>query len=790
MVRLSSGARGVMCQSLRIWLQFVLLFAVPHLTWGQESAVFRLVVNTEDRGETFAVVAADGEVMVPRSTLTEIRLQDLPSGETIHGEPHVSLRALAPAVTYAIDQDTSTLTLTVAPERFSKTVREYFFNQPPPNLRTTFSNSAFLNYSLIATDEKSLAGTAEVAARMGHWLGQSTFVYTKTESTENARRLLSTMSHDSPDDQRRITIGDVSAFSGLLGSGGVLGGIGVSRNFGLTPYFYPTPGLNLSGLLETPSEVETYVNGRLVKREHLSPGAFTLQNVPVNNGLNNTTIVIRDAFQRVTQINAPFYMSPQLLKQGLSDYSYNVGFRRSNLGLESNDYREWQAIASHRYGWTPWLTAGFRGEMSAQRTNIGPLSSLRLGAYGQLDTNFAVSRDHSTVGYGALASYTYSSGVVSVRGSVQYLSRDYANLATSAGSDKPKLAWLVSVGGAKAPFGSLTATYSETTSYVQSKTSQVSGFYSRPLYGPLYLQVSVSQTFKPIPITDVFVGVTFTLGSRHTGLLTQRMRDREMEQTAVLQRNPPLGPGLAYRLQGSRLDPETGPAQYSTDDFIQYQGTYGTVGAAVRERQGRLSHDLRLAGSVSLLDNRVHLSRPIIDSFALVRVPELKNVEVAFNNQSMGTTNRRGELVIPEMISYLGNNLSIDPNALPVEYQVDRVRQYVAPAFRSGALVEFDVTKLQAFVGKLMVLVEGKLQSGDYAELTVKIPGKKDISGFVGTHGQFYLENLPTGRVPLQVDWQGKVGLCELTVPKSDEIQVDVGTITCVLSVSSPEKEP
>ncbi len=769
------------CRSFGLCLQLLLLVAAPAFVWGQESAVFRLVVNTEDKGETFAVVSADGDVLVPRSTLTEIRLEDLPSGEVINGEPHVSLRGLAPAVTYAIDQNTGTLTLTVVPERFSRTVREYFFNQPPPNLRTTFSNSAFLNYSLIATDEKTLAGTTETAVRVGRWLGQSTFVYSKTEATDNASRLLSTLSHDSPEDRRRITIGDVSAFSGLLGSGGVLGGIGVSRNFGLTPYFYPTPGLNLSGLLETPSEVETYVNGRLVKREHLSPGAFTLQNVPVNNGLNNTTIVIRDAFQRVTQINAPFYMSPQLLKQGLSDYSYNVGFRRGNLGLESNDYREWQAIAVHRYGWTPWLTAGFRGEMSAQRTNVGPLSSLRLGPYGQLDTTFAVSRDHSTVGYGALASYSYSSGVVSVRGSVQYLSRDYANLATGAEFDKPELAWLVSIGGAKAPFGSLTATYSETTSYVQSKTQQVSGFYSRQLYGPLYLQVSVSQTLKPVAVTDMFVGVTFALGSRHTGLLTHRMRDQEMEQTAVLQRNPPLGPGLAYRLQGSRLDQSSGATQYSTDNFIQYQGTYGTIGAAVRERQGKLSHDFRLAGSVSLLDNSVHLSRPIIDSFALVRVPEVKNVEVAFNNQSMGTTNRRGELVIPEMISYLGNNLSIDPNALPVEYQVDRVRQYVAPAFRSGALVEFDVMKLQAFVGTLMVVVEGELKSADYAELTVKVPGKKEVTAAVGTGGEFYLENLKPGRTTVQVDWRGKTGLCDLAVPKSEELQVELGTVTCAI---------
>ena len=747
--------------------------------FADDSAVFRLVVNTEDKGETFAVVATDGDVMVPRSTLTDVGLRDVPGGQLLNGEPHVSLRALAPAMTFAVDTQRGTLSLTVTPERFVPTTKEYFFNQPPPSLVQTFTDSAFLNYSLIATDEKSFVGTTEAATRWGQWLGQSSFTYTKAESAEQFNRLLTNVTHDSPEDQRRITIGDVSAFSGLLGSGGVLGGIGVSRNFGLTPYFYPTPGLDLSGLLQTPSEVETYVNGRLVKREHLSPGAFTLQNIPVNNGLNNTTIIIRDAFQRVTQIDAPFYMAPQLLKQGLSDYSYNVGFRRNNLGLDSNDYREWQAIAFHRYGWTPWLSAGFRGESSAQIMNGGPLANLLLGPYGQLDTTLALSRDVSTVGYGALGTYTFASGVLSARLSAQYLSHDYANLALGSGTDKQKLAWLASVGGAKAPFGSLTATYAETTSYVQPKTAQISGFYSRPLVNPFYLQISASQTLKPVPITEVFVGITFALGDQHTGLLTHRMRDRDTEQTAVLQKNPPLGPGLAYRLQGSRVDQAGVATQVNTDDFVQYQGTYGTVGAAVRQINGQTSHDLRLAGSVSLLDSSVHLSRPITDSFALVRVPELKNVDVAFNNQSMGTTNSKGELVVPEMISYLGNSLSIDPNALPVEYQVNRVRQHVAPAFRSGALVQFDVVKLQAFVGKLLLRINGQEKSADYAELTVALPGKQAITGVVGTGGEFYLENLPTGSVPVQIEWRGQSSTCAFTIPASQELQVDVGTITC-----------
>jgi outer membrane usher protein len=182
-----------------------------------------------------------------------------------------------------------------------------------------------------------------------------------------------------------------------------------------------------------------------------------------------------------------------------------------------------------------------------------------------------------------------------------------------------------------------------------------------------------------------------------------------------------------------------------------------------------------------LLDSSVHLSRPINDSFALVRVPDLKNVDVAFNNQSMGTTNSKGELVVPNLISYLGNNISIDPNNLPVEYQIEQVRQYVAPAFRSGALVRFNVTKLQAFVGKLVLRVDGQEISADYAELTIPVPGKKAISGVVGMGGEFYLENLPIGLVPMQIDWRGRVGVCTISIPASEATQVDLGTVTCEL---------
>ena len=47
--------------------------------------------------------------------------------------------------------------------------------------------------------------------------------------------------------------------------------------------------------------------------------------------------------------------------------------------------------------------------------------------------------------------------------------------------------------------------------------------------------------------------------------------------------------------------------------------------------------------------------------------------------------------------------------------------------------------------------------------------------------GEFYLENLPIGLVPMQIDWRGRVGVCTISIPASEATQVDLGTVTCEL---------
>ena len=126
---------------------------------------------------------------------------------------------------------------------------------------------------------------------------------------------------------RRWVAGDSVAAAGGLGGTVFLGGLSVSRNFDLDPYFVRYPTLSLAGAVTTPSTVDVYVNGALVRREPLPPGTFDLTNLSVPTGSGTTRVVIRDAFGQEHALTNPFYASTAVLGKGLQDYGYNLGFR-------------------------------------------------------------------------------------------------------------------------------------------------------------------------------------------------------------------------------------------------------------------------------------------------------------------------------------------------------------------------------------------------------------------------------------------------------------------------------
>jgi outer membrane usher protein len=757
---------------------------MPAYSPAAEMVIMKVFLNTEDKGEHFLVMTPEGDVLFPALELKDMGIKEIPEGVEVEveGEEYIPLDSLSPGVCFEIDEKESALRITAEPKLLERHVVDLSYRRPLKVTRTE-GNSAFLNYSLSYNlgddlDFTSLSIPWEVGISVRGLLGFSSFAYTKSDTEEKFVRLITNITRDDTVKLRRFVLGDFPAFSGRLGGGGTLGGLSVLKNFSITPFFIRSPGLDLSGTLETPSDVEVYVNDIMVKSEHLPPGEFEFLNLPGATGYGDTTLVIKDAFGRERRITTPFYRSTVLLKPGLHDYSYNIGFKREDIGQDSFEYSDPAFVGFHRVGLTRALTAGLRAEADEDVVNIGPEAKLLLWRFGEIDTSLAVSIEDGQFGYGGFLSYLYAGRGFSSRFSLRGFTREYANLNLSSSQDKPRFEGIVGLGFNQELFGSISATYSITDLYTGTDTKRISLFYSRRLLRNFSIHVTASRTKTNEVIEEVFVGLNYFIGSGKTGSLGYRVQDGMDTETLSFLKNPPRGRGSGYRFLVERREDNEGEREVGGNASAQYRGHYGIYRADYRRSAEQNNYSLNVSGGLAFINRSLFLTRPIIDSFALVKVGDIEDVRVKYNNQEVGVTNRRGEVLVPGLISYYDNNLSIDDKDIPVNYEIAEIKKFVSTPLRGAGVVKFDVTKLQAFVGIFYIVEKGDKKPAEYWGLEIRIDDRL-IEVIVGKGGEFYLENLPASRFPARLFLKDKECDFDIIIPESDDIMVDMEEVTC-----------
>ena len=772
----------------KIYLLFAVLnllslfFTAPY-SHASDKVIVKVYLNTEDKGERFVLLTPEGDALFLREDLLEMGFKEISrdSETSIEGKNYVSLRSYAPEVTFEIAEREAALRITSAPKLLEKNVADLAHKKPSDVLYTKES-TAFLNYSLGYSmgddfDFAALNVPWEVGVNAGGYLGFSGFAYTKTDADEKFVRLFSNVTGDDRVKLRRIVLGDFPAFSGALGSGGILGGLSISSNFSVRPFFVRSPGLDLSGVLETPSKVDLYINDILVRSEHIPAGEFQFLNVP-GTGSGDAVLVVKDVFGSEKRIAAPFYLSTQLLKPGLHDYSYNFGFRREKLGQESFKYGDPAFVGFHRFGFSGIFTAGMRAEADRHVVNFGPTATFVPWRLGETNVSLAVSSGDGHNGYGASLSHFYAgrniSGGVALRG----YSREYANLGLSSSLDKLRLDRTFSLGINQKNFGSISVLYSHADFHTAADRWRASLFYTRRLLHNISLHARASRTYSEEAVDEVFAGLSFFLGTGRSGSLNYQVQDGRATETASLQQNPPLGTGVGYRFLADRSEDQTGDRNIGGNAFFEYHGRYGIYSADYRRISENDLYDLNVAGGVAFINKSLYFTRPIRDSFALVKVGDLGGVKVNYSNQEVGTTNKNGEVIVPNLISYYYNDLSLEDKDIPVNYKIAETRKYVSPPVRGGGIVKFQVMKTQGFTGRLFIVEKGEKKAAEYWGLKIWVDGKP-MEVIVGKAGEFYLENIPAGRFPATLFRQDSACSYHMIFPESNEIMVYMDEATC-----------
>jgi outer membrane usher protein len=754
---------GVLCLAVLL---------VPSVARSQDQQAFlEIVVNGVAKGNVLVVMRQD-DVLVPAAALTEAGLNPAAGTRTpAEGGEHVSLRSLAPSVTFVVEEQNLRLVITARADLLGRTTYDF---QPgaPANIVYASAPSAFVNYALTS----SVNGGSELFTETAITARGGTFYNTLTQSSRGSVRGLTNVTFDERRGLRRWTLGDNFVDGGVLGGSTLIGGLTISRDFSLEPYFVQFPTQSMTAAVSSPSTVEVYVNDRLVRQERVDPGLVDLRNLPLMTGQNQTRVIVRDSFGAEREVTGGYYVTASLLAPGLHDYQYSVGLRRSGLGVLSADYGKPVAVARHRVGLTSWLTAGGRLEADQKMTSGGPMLNVRL-PIGEVEAAAAMSRatgvDVAAVrGSAARVSYQFTSRTIAAGATVARTSSSYATSSLVPGQLRAELEQSLFVSVPLASVGSISVNHSLFDSGASGARQQTSLSSSIRLFRNSNMLASVSRvrTAAGQPSLQATVGVTVNLG-RRTLVTTSATRDEHGTGTmAEVQRSMPFTTGLGYQLRGETIGTRrivSGAAQYQSDFGryeVRHDGTNATVSAA---------------GALVAIGGSLHATRPIRNSFALVQVPGVEEVRTYSSHQEVGKTNRRGNVLITDLFPYYANELSIADTDIPLDYKVSDVNIQLAPPYRGGAIVRFPVQKIQRTVGTVLLMVDGRPKPPAYGELTVTV-GKEQLVSPVGADGQFYFDSLPPGRHPAAVAHGGETCSFTLEIPAAATDLVDLGETRCV----------
>ncbi len=771
-------------------------------------AFLRVTVNEIELGDVLVVLHGE-DVLVRVADLQKAGMRvDVGRHEKRAEGEVVSLRSLAPRVSFSLSEIDLSLTIGVDPKLFGSVAVD-LKPKLPEGIVYASSPSLFANYQLRATDLQDrdsahLGAFTEAGLSHRGLLLYSSASYNSHPSGGYDRllwssqwiRMITNLTFDWREKLTRIVAGDVIVSSGdALGGGGTLAGIGATRTFALDPYFVFLPSLALSGTALTPSTVEVYVNGQLIKREVLPPGQFSLQNVPLTNGSGETRVVVRDAFGGQQTMVNPYYLALGTLGKGLSDFAYNVGFVRKGLGSESWSYEQPALALRHRIGVLDWLTIGARAEATPDMVSGGASFAARLALgrlrVGELGCSMAASRQAAMAGFAGLVSYSYVGSPILAQLGMRFASDRYATLSLSPQTDRPSLD--VNATGAVTvnKVASFAVQLSHAVMRDLGRTDTIALRINRSMLRWLYVFAEFNNIYRsnyPVEFRT-FVGLTFSLADRTMAAVSRGdhwgyQGGHGGSTQAMLQRALPMGTGVGYRLAVAEGD------NALDNGLLQYQGSHGRVEAEYQrngwDSSSRGHTTLTATGGAVLIGGRGYLTRPVQDAFALIRVPNVGGVRGLVSNQVVGTTDRKGDLLIPSLLSYYGNRIGIDDKDIPLDHDIATTELTIAPPYRGGAIVTFPVRQVFSVAGTVIVEKNGRDIVPAYGQLVVTVAGLPIVSPF-DEAGNFYLENVPPGTYLAEAQFATGTCAFHLAVQTGGMALVNAGTVRCIVSPKESE---
>lgn len=758
-----------------------LIFLVVHPVYAKQKNLQPLLVSVELNKHRLERIYLcyqdqDGQVWFPQKELKKLGLRLPEQTPYLHHEQKLYNLARYP-LQYQLDPYTLVLMINAPGSLFPLQIM-HRQREIVPALRPKHWGG-FFNYDLFALHRKhdQFSALFDFGLFNPYGAGHSNFLVYKNfhlpwagqSLSQRLLRLDTQWVLDQPEKISSLRLGD-SMTSGMFFNGATrFAGIQYATNFSTQPYLITFPLPAFRGEANVPSTINVLVNNVSNQRAFTPGGPYVFDEIPVITGEGTVNVVTQDLLGRSQVISFPYYASDQLLKPGLSYFSYEAGLVRRNYGISSYDYGRLLAVATYQRGITNRLTLGTHAELLARQQTIGFSADYLVKHYGVLAAG--LSGAHQNRGNGALLAlgFTHQDPVFTYGVKGLWSSARYLQIGDAL-DGRPN--WLSQTWvGYTNRLGMFGASYTAVNNGVWVDTNYSSLpqarlltlNYNRTLLKSILFSCGLVHDFSRARNTQAYFSFILPLDLDHAVSNFTSLAHHDWNNLTQLTKSPPTGVGYGYNIfantQRNRI--------VGGDLILQNNiGTYHALIAAGHDT----SYALDARGGLVYLD-RPFLARKIDKSFAVVRVYETPDVNILYQNRSVGYTNRHGYLLIPDLLPYQENPIEIDATSLPLSIQFDELKQTAMPYIQSGVLIDFPVRRLQ---GALLKLVR---DDGDVVPVGATVMINQQPYA-VGYDGELYIAQAPDS-LQGTVSWQNHRCRFSKTLPKSQEPIIYLGQILC-----------
>ncbi|MFM0661766.1 fimbria/pilus outer membrane usher protein [Paraburkholderia sediminicola] len=558
-----------------------------------------------------------------------------------------------------------------------------------------------------------------------------------------------------------------------------IGGFQWRSNFALRPDLVTFPVQAFAGSAVVPSAVDLYINNVRQFSGNVPSGPFIVNNVPGITGAGEATVITHDALGRTISTTLPLYVDTRMLAAGLSSYSFEAGFLRRAYGIDSFSYDPRPAVsATARRGMSDTLTLEGHAEATGGLVNAGAGALVRMGMAGVINGSLSASAgklNGTQVGLG----YQLIEPNFSIDAQTLRAYGNYGDLAARDGTPVPTATDRVTLA---LPFFSRQTV---SLSYIGYRFPGIPGIPASRIGSLSYtlnfgnlasFTLSTYKDFLQHNSQGVFLTASFGLGNNTAINASVGRQNGQSTYNLNAQRPPDYAGGWGWGVQAG----SSGAVPYRQAQ-AQYLGNDGEVTALAQDIDRHANASLDVTGAIVLMDNSIQPARRIDDGFALVSTDGVAGVPVLHENRVIGTTDRNGHLLIPDLNAYQHNQVAINSMNLPADARIATTSMDLVPESRAGVLANFRVSRYSA-ASVILRGADGKLLPP--GTRVHHVEGGGDT--IVGYDGLTFIENLQHDN-HLEVDNGALHCSVEFTYQRpTDGSLPTLGPLTCGSSALAP----